>query len=87
MGIITLIESHLRPSRLPHFCPTRRQPGAVEHLGLTARSPLGCSGGDILPEIRLAGERTSAPRATFRDRPSLMPSANSRRLCAAIGIG
>jgi hypothetical protein len=34
---------------------------------------------DLLPEIRLAGERASILRATFRDRRSLMPSANSRR--------
>jgi hypothetical protein len=34
---------------------------------------------DLLPETRLAGGRASIPRATFRDRPSLMPSANSRR--------
>ena len=30
-------------------------------------------------QIRLAGERASIPRATFRDWHSLMPSANSRR--------
>ena len=65
VGILTPTESHLRPSHLPHVCPTRE--AAIAPAAASGRRvcPLPGSAADRVPAGRCAAQQTPPQRASI----------------------